>query len=58
VDEVEAAAEEDHDTDSAGNGECDGGTAHAEETEKNGAIACDGDKEESTPEECHKEVQE
>jgi hypothetical protein len=57
VDEVEAASEEDYDTDSADGGERDGGAAQTEETQKNSAITCDGEEEERTPEECRDEMQ-
>jgi len=58
ADEIEAAAEEDHDTDTAGCGERDGWAVQAEETEKDGTVARDREKEERTPEECLDEMQE
>jgi hypothetical protein len=50
-DEVETASDEDDDRDSTDDSECDGWTTEAKETEKDGSIAGDRDKEENTPEE-------
>ena len=57
ADEVEAAPEEDHDTDTAGSRERDRWAAEAEETQQHGTIAGDGEEEESAPEECFDEMQ-
>jgi len=55
--EIEAAAEEDDDTDTTDSGECGGWAADVEDPKKCSTITCDGDEQENTPEECLGEME-